>query len=142
MSVMRAFTTFLLLLLSGVTLAAPVALECPPTVAVEQGVSAPVGWKAVLGTPVRALERVGFYSGDPKDGASLIPDNTKSIKRESIDKWVFPKSQREQVWFACFYVGVDTFLSKPLDIGVAQCEARYETTVSGSRLRMIALSCQ
>jgi hypothetical protein len=59
---------------------------CPETVSVQQtGVRPPTGWSLSYSTTPNQLERVTFYSGPPKDEASLVYDAWVNAEDSSTD---------------------------------------------------------
>ena len=78
------------------------------------------------------LEQIEVYAGDPKDGASLVPDEDRQVTghvREAT--WAL----RGEHWVGCHYRRQSTFLARRLPSSVKSCRLRYETLKAGVRVR-------
>ncbi len=103
---------------------------CPETATVKQSGAAPAAeWSvSYRATPI-ALEMVTFYSGAPKDEASLVYDDFVRAKDSSIATWKFPKDARGY-WVKCSYAGTTLELSKALPPTVSSCRVTYDRQAS------------
>jgi hypothetical protein len=122
-------------LVAAVTLmAAPLAVAadslCPETVAVKQTGAAPAPeWSvSYRATPIE-LEMVTFYSGPPKEEASLVYDDFVRAKDSSVATWKFPKDARGY-WVKCSYAGTTLELSRALPPTVSSCRVTYDRQAS------------
>jgi hypothetical protein len=117
-------------LLAGAALfaAAPVFAAdslCPETVSAKQAGTAPAPeWSVSYSTSPNQLEMVTFYSGPPKDEASLVYDDFVSGKDSSLATWKFPRDARGY-WVKCTYRGTTLELSKPLPSTLSSCRVTY-----------------
>src|ERR1700688_1390380 len=65
---------------------------CPEAVGVKQTGAAPAPeWSVSYSSAPTGLEMVTFYSGPPKDEASLVYDDIVNAKDSSTATWKFPK---------------------------------------------------
>lgn len=133
---------FLLLAMFSPVFAGAATSACPPALEVRSTANAPAGWQLVAGSADSQLHRVGFFSGPPADGASLVPDKTQDIRGESRDTWTFAPKSTETIWLACFYHHTTLSLAKTVATGAKRCEVRYKTTRTGARLNVIAIQCE
>jgi hypothetical protein len=117
-------------------------IECPTSIKVSKTSSAPTEWKFFSGSQTQILERVGFYSGNPEEGASLVPDSSKSKKKESTDEWRFQPKTKHPNWIACYYTGIDSYLAKELNASTTKCKVKYKTTKAGARLSIANIRCE
>lgn len=113
-------------------------IECPYTLEVEEVGKQPTGWTVFRNPVPHTLDRIGFYSGSPNDGASLIPRNSN----KSRDDWRFVPAKNEATWLACFYNNTNTFLAKQLDSRINKCSVRYTSTGGGSHAAVSSISCE
>lgn len=133
---------FLLLLLTfPVSVSAGQMLQCPSSIMIEKNAATPVGWRFFSDSSPNALERIGFFSGDPSEGASLVPDAAQTKGQESKDEWRFLIRADEVIWVGCYYSGTDAFLARQLDKGVSKCAVTYNTTKFGSRISVKGIYC-
>lgn len=99
---------------------------CPETVDTKQAGTAPAPeWSVSYSASPNQLEMVTFYSGPPKDEASLVYDDFVSGKDSSLAAWKFPKDPRGY-WAKCSYRGTTLELSKPLSSSVSSCRVTYD----------------
>ncbi|KTD17406.1 STY0301 family protein [Legionella jordanis] len=68
------------------------------------------------------LNRLTFYSGHPKEQASLAPDNESS--KSKILQWSF---NDEEIWIACGYAETNIELIRKLEKPAHQCKVSYNT---------------
>jgi hypothetical protein len=99
---------------------------CPETVDTRQAGAAPAPeWSVSYSTSPTQLEMVTFYSGHPKDEASLVYDDFVSGRDSSLATWKFPRDARGY-WVKCSYRGTTLELSKPLSSTVSSCRVTYD----------------
>jgi hypothetical protein len=99
---------------------------CPDAVSVKQAGAAPAPeWSVSYSATATELEMVTFYSGPPKDEASLVYDDFAKAKDSSIATWRFPKDPRGY-WVKCSYRGTTLELSKALPPTVSSCRVTYD----------------
>ncbi|MDX1959664.1 MAG: STY0301 family protein [Leptospiraceae bacterium] len=117
-------------------------IECPSSIQVNKTSTAPSDWKFFSGSNSHLLARVGFYSGNPNEEASLVPDSTKTKKKESVDTWRFLSKKTHAIWIACYYIGVDSFLAKEIEDNIKVCHVNYKTNKLGTRLSVKGIFCK
>jgi len=99
---------------------------CPESVDTRQTGTAPAPeWSVSYSGSPNRLEMVTFYSGAPKDEASLVYDDFVSNKDSSLATWKFPRDARGY-WVKCSYRGTTLELSKPLSATVSSCRVTYD----------------
>ena len=99
---------------------------CPETVDVRQAGAAPAPeWSVSYSTLPNRLEMVTFYSGPPKDQASLVYDDLVKAKDSATATWRLPKDARGY-WVKCSYAGTTLELSKALPATVSSCQVVYD----------------
>ena len=102
---------------------------CPETVSVKQTGAPPAPeWSVSYSNVPSQLEVITFYSGPPKDEASLVFDSLVRTKDSSIATWKFAQDPRGY-WVKCSYRGTTLELSKPLPSTVSQCRVTYDRDV-------------
>lgn len=119
-------------------------LLCPEAVSVKQTGAPPApDWSVSYSATPTGLEMVTFYSGPPKEEASLVYDDFVRGKDASTATWKFPKDPRGY-WIKCSYRGTTLELSKALPPTVSSCRVTYDReTTSASGLPAIKrIACQ
>jgi hypothetical protein len=84
-----------------------------------------------------AIDHIEIYAGNPKDGASLVPDTDRRVSgpiREST--WELSG----ETWVGCHYRGEVNLLAKRLPSAVRSCRVQYE--LSGGRVRENRIECE
>lgn len=98
---------------------------CPETAAATQSGAAPsADWSVSYSTAPLQLEMVTFYDGPPKDEASLVYDDFRTMKDSAVATWKFAKGTRGY-WVKCSYRGTTMELSKALPPSVSTCRVTY-----------------
>lgn len=101
-------------------------LLCPDAVSVRQTGAGPAPeWAVSYSALPTELEMVTFYSGPPKDAASLVYDDLVQARDSSTATWTFPKDPRGY-WVKCSYHGTTLELSKALPPAVTSCQVTYD----------------
>jgi hypothetical protein len=99
---------------------------CPDAISVKQSGTAPApDWAVSYSATPSTLEMVTFYSGPPKDEASLVYDDLVRAKDSSTATWKFSKDPRGY-WVKCSYRGTTLELSKALPPTVTSCRVTYD----------------
>ena len=99
---------------------------CPDAVGVKQTGAAPAPeWSVSYSATPTQLEMVTFYSGPPRDEASLVYDDLVRAKDSSTATWAFPKNPRGY-WVKCSYRGTTLELSKALPPTLSACRVTYD----------------
>lgn len=115
---------------------------CPSTLQTHQTASAPKSWTVLESVTPSALEGVSFFSGNPGEQASLVPDETHDTATRSTDRWKFVRSPGEQIWLGCSYRNTNVVLAQRVSGDLHECAAEFELTQSSHRLRLLAISCR
>jgi len=103
---------------------------CPDAVSVKQTGAAPAPeWSVSYSAWPNRLQMVTFYSGPPKDEASLVYDDFVKAKDSSTATWKLPKDARGY-WVKCSYLGTTLELSKALPSTVSSCRVLYDREAS------------
>ena len=115
-------------------MAEPLPLSCPDQIKTEQKAKTPpAGWETsntwnnLLPDNGHALNGIAFYSGPPKEGALLAPDQTKTRGKKFTSIWQFQPG-KEKYWFACTYDQTTVVLTKQLPDRPLRCEVSYSGT--------------
>jgi hypothetical protein len=105
---------------------ASAAALCPGTVTVKQTGAPPTpDWAVSYSALPNELEMITFYSGPPKDDASLVYDDIVNSKDTSSATWKFAKDAHGY-WVKCAYRGTTLELAKALPDTIASCRVTYE----------------
>lgn len=132
------------ILSAGNLMAETLSLSCPAAITTAQQVKdLPAGWDSSIdvtstsGEQGNRLESIGFYSGPPKEGALLAPDQTQKRGKNFTNVWdLLPAG--EKYWFSCAYYQTALILSKQLPDQPMRCEAQY----TDDSLVPVKLSCR
>ena len=104
---------------------------CPNEIKVnQQSIAAPVeGWEPFVDrqNERHLLNKVTFYSGPPKELASLAPDSEES--RKHILTWNFPETDPKLYYIGCSYSDTTVRLTKKLT-GIKGCTVEYGNSSS------------
>jgi len=117
---------------------------CPESVSVKQtGVVPAPEWSMSYSAAPIQLEMVTFYSGPPKDEASLVYDTWTNAKDASTAAWKLPKDPRGY-WIKCSYRGTTVEVAKALPPTMSSCRVTYERqAASAAGLPVIKrIACQ
>lgn len=76
--------------------------------------------------------RITFYTGHPKEHASLAPDNENTKTKKLI--WTF---DQQETWIACGYTNTSIELIQKLPKGTKKCTVMYNEDFS----RVLTLNC-
>jgi hypothetical protein len=90
----------------------------------------------------RPLDKVVVYLSHPTQNGALVPDSTKRTKTEERVTWRLVRGPSDEFWVGCTYHGTTAIMAKRLGQDVRQCVASYQLLPSGSRLRLIGMSCK
>jgi hypothetical protein len=117
---------------------------CPETVSVKQtGAAVAAEWSMSYSALPNQLEMVTFYSGPPKDDASLVYDDWVKAKDSATATWKFAKDPRGY-WVKCSYRGTTLELSKALPPTVSTCRVTYDraTATAAGLPEIKRIACQ
>ena len=105
---------------------------CPDAVNVKQTAAAPAPeWSVSYSSAPTRLEMVTFYSGSPKEEASLVYDSWIDAKDTSTATWKLPKDARGY-WIKCSYRGTSMEISKALPSTISSCRVTYDRQAASS----------
>jgi hypothetical protein len=122
-----------------------IELQCPASVDVsEKLVNEPSPWEAVIdqGRGGYHLDKVGFYSGHPKNKGAVVPDKATRSKGLAKTTWYFPQKKSDNFWISCSYANTAIMLTQQLPDGLSYCEVASELLPSGSVLRIKSIVCK
>ncbi len=101
--------------------------NCPKQInRIEHINTAQDNWETIPSIPNNFLSSVSFYSGHPKEGASLKP---RSLHKK-MAKWTF--SRKEMIYIVCEYNQTGIKLTQPLAKKTSQCTVHYNHNVKSN----------
>lgn len=110
-------------------------IQCPQSIRTNQSLQHEVKkWNVFVDdlNGTHQFERVTFYSGHPKEHASLAPDReTSKVKKLT---WTFDK---QETWIACEYTHTKIQLIQKLREGTKNCTVTYNADFS----KVVAINC-
>lgn len=115
-------------------------IRCPATAAIHQVLADKEGWVPIEGSTVAYLQSVAFYSGNPREGASLVPDFSQKNRNLETTTWRFPAGS--EPWLVCRYRETSAILGKKLRAGIRECEVHYRLAARGKRSALESISCR
>src|SRR5258708_2364927 len=86
-------------------------VECPPNMSVEQKAAAPKDWSVDYSKAQAALSSATIFEGSPEEQASLKYDRERTTKKEIIQTWELPASDRGYV-IECGYTNTTAQLRR------------------------------
>ncbi len=81
------------------------------------------------------LERISVYSGHPKDGGTLVPDNDEYSSKDPY--WTFQVNDNRGVWMGCTYNNTTIILVRKFPTATTKCVLKYKLKPK----RVDVLSC-
>lgn len=99
--------------------------KCPESIATTQSISkTPSGWATMIDTinGQQVFDSLQVFSGNPSEGASLVPDNEGSKK----DPY-WTNHTTNGFWLACFYRQSIIRLTQEIPKSVKKCTLSYKT---------------
>lgn len=110
-------------------------IQCPQIIQTKQSLQQEINkWNVLVDNwnNDHRFERIAFYSGHPKEHASLAPDNeTSQIKKLT---WTFGK---QETWVACEYTHTKIQLIQKLPAEIKRCTVTYNADFS----KVVAINC-
>lgn len=82
-------------------------------------------WETISDIPHNFLSGISFYSGHPKEGASLKPH----VTNKNTSKWRF--SPKNTIYIVCQYNQTGIKLTQPLPKKTVQCTVKYNEYIKG-----------
>jgi hypothetical protein len=108
--------------------AAPVNLQCPESIEVMQSATPVEDWQIHLSTMTHIFRELRIYSGHPKGGVVLDPNNAD--EKPTNFRWTLGDAAND-LWVECAYRGAATRLIKNLPKGLHACRtAKANNTLS------------
>ena len=118
--------------------AAAEPLQCPPALNVAESAAGavPQGWTPSLVDHPHSLAGIAFFSGDPTQEASLVPDKESKVKGKDQAMWRFTPGQ-DEIWLGCRYSDTAIVLGRKLPAATKEC-----TIVYGAGMMVESISCK
>jgi hypothetical protein len=134
------------LLTSSAASAAPLEIQCPDRIALEEVARASYpSWEltADKGKIDYYVESIRLFDGHPSEMASLAPAKTTQAQGRIVDTWLLPPAESGRVyWVACAYRNSMTLLTKRLPDTVSRCRLTQKTQRSGALAGIESFVCQ
>lgn len=77
------------------------------------------------------LERIGLFSGHPREMAELVPESNES-KQKQISVWEF--SQNEKIWLTCYYRDTKVIATRQLANKLTKCTLTAQRLSTNSEI--------
>jgi hypothetical protein len=123
---MRTTSLFILALAWN---ALAVEYRCPESIETEQKLLKPSlpEWSSMNDRMNRQqrLEQISVFSGHPRDGASLVPDN---VNEKNDPFWTLERSKKETYWIGCFYSQSTVRLVREIAPNLTRCTLVSKST--------------
>ncbi|WP_412757512.1 STY0301 family protein [Legionella bozemanae] len=110
-------------------------IQCPTVIQTNQSLQHEINdWNVFTDelNGIHQFERITFYSGHPKENASLTPDHERSKVKKLT--WTFGK---QETWIACDYTRTKIQLIRKLPDGTKSCTVTYNKDFS----KVTAINC-
>ncbi|KTD02180.1 hypothetical protein OQJ19_02660 [Fluoribacter gormanii] len=110
-------------------------IQCPQVIQTNQSLPHEIPkWDEFINglNTANHFERITFYSGHPKETASLAPD-TEHSKSQRLT-WTFGG---QETWIACEYTNTNIQLIQKIPAGTKSCTVTYNANFS----KVIAINC-
>lgn len=130
----------------GQAIAAPVVIQCPERISVEEAAKASYpSWEFTVdkGKGDVHLQSMLLYDGHPRELASLMPDGTVKKGGQLIATWRLAKLEADRsYWVGCAYRNSMTLLTKRLPAGVSSCRYSQKMLSSGTLAGVESFVCE
>ncbi len=121
---MRAlFLTMPLLGLTFSTYAAPIKIDCPQTIKIDQSTDTEdTSWEMIpdAGLPPASLITIAVYTQHPSESGTLVADQSSRSAETQTTTWRLP-ADFAPYWAACVYSTSRVLLAKKLPDNLKQC---------------------
>ncbi|KTD72732.1 STY0301 family protein [Legionella tucsonensis] len=110
-------------------------IQCPQVIQTNQSLQHEIkDWDVFTDklNGIQQFARITFYSGHPKENASLAPDHENSKVKKLT--WTFGK---QEIWVACDYTHTKIQLIRKLPDGAKSCTVTYNANYS----KVVAINC-
>jgi hypothetical protein len=102
-------------------------LDVPPSITVKQELAAPPPkWQAGRTDAKPMVKAVTVFDGDPREQASLVPDNEVKSKTAPYTLWTFDPKGKRAIWLQVQYTGTSLHLAQALPPGTRELRVYYE----------------
>ena len=116
---------------------------CPGRLETRQSAKAPYPYQLVPGNDAAPLMGITFFDGDPKDEASLAPDNETKAAGTTVSTWKFAADSNLGTFVRCSYFGTSLQLQRRLVPSPGMCTVTYDDKSSTGGLPTIfKISCK
>lgn len=116
---------------------------CPARLETRQSAKAPYPYQLVPSNDASPLMGVTFFDGDPKDEASLAPDNEKKAAGTTVSTWKFAADDKLGTFVRCSYFGTSLQLQRRLVPTPGTCAVTYDDKVStGGLPTILKITCK
>jgi hypothetical protein len=116
---------------------------CPAHLETRQSAKAPYPYQLVPSNDASPLMGVTFFDGDPKDEASLAPDNGKKAAGTTVSTWKFAADDKLGIFVRCSYLGTALQLQRRLVPTPGTCAVTYDDKVStGGLPTILKITCK
>jgi hypothetical protein len=113
---------------------------CPVRLETRQSAKDP--YELVHGNDASPLMGVTFFDGDPKDEASLAPDNETKVAATTVSTWKFVTDDKLGIFVRCSYFGTSLELQRRLVPPPGMCAVTYDDKVStGGLPTILKITC-
>lgn len=127
-------------------LAAPVSIECPERISVEEVAKAAYpSWEVTAdkGKIDVHLQSMLLYDGHPREMASLMPDKTTEARGLLVATWRLAKAEADRgYWVGCAYRNSMTLLTRRLPDTVSSCRYTQKILRSGTLAGVESFVCE
>jgi len=117
-------------------------VQCPENIsAVEKITSIPLGWQSHIEDDPHPLVNVAFYSGHPRERASLVPTAEKNSGKTSNARWDFAPGDKLGSWLLCRYFYTNATYIRQLAPTVTHCSVAYKNYPNTYVKDVVSISC-
>jgi hypothetical protein len=108
----------------------------------EASAAADSTWTVTYTDHKPVLDQVTIFDGPPKDLASLVPDEEKTVKGKLIQTWTLAKNARGY-WLQCDYSDTSAAAYRKLPDTIKRCRVSYDQSehLPGGHLAIESVSC-
>jgi len=86
---------------------------------------------------------ITFFDGDPKDEASLAPDNEQKAAGTIVSTWKFTAERKRGTFVRCSYFGTSLQLQRRLVPPPGMCAVTYDDKAStGGLPTILKITCK
>jgi hypothetical protein len=116
---------------------------CPAHLETRQSVKAPILSRRSRARALSPRMGITSFDGDPKDEASLAPDDEKKVTRTTVSTWKFAGGDKPSTLVRCSYFGTSVQLQRRLVPTPGTCTVTYDANVStGGLPTILKIACK